>query len=211
MTIAFDHIILGCLDLDAGAEALSALFGAPPAGRGVHKMMGTHNALWNLGDAYVELVAVNPEAPHPGRPRWFGLDDPATLARLEGGPRLLTWAVAGPGAEAVAAAAPFPMGGMEAFARDDLTWRVAVPEAGTPGLDGAFPLTIEWTGGLHPAKRLGDQGLRCASLAVTHPQVETLRRALGEPPAPVTLREGPPQIEAVLQTPKGEVVFSAFH
>lgn len=210
MTLIFDHIILGCLDLDDGAEDLSARFGAAEAGRGKHKMMGTHNALWNLGEAYVELVAVDPDAPHPGRPRWFGLDDPTTLSRLEDGPRLLTWAVSGAEADAVAAAAPFDLGPMERFARDDLTWRVAVPEAGTPGLGGAFPLTIEWLSGLHPAKRLGDQGLRLTALTVDHPAIAPLSDVLAPPPAGVALGDGPLQLSAALTTPNGPLTFTAF-
>jgi hypothetical protein len=199
MTLTLDHVIFGCLDLESGAAHLSDLFGASPAGRGVHAMMGTHNALWNMGQAYIELVAVNPAAPHPGRPRWFGLDDPATLARLSGGPRLLTWAIAGQAAAAVAAAAPMPIGPMEAFARDDLEWQVAVPEDGRPGLDGIYPLTLHWTAGVHPAKRLGDQGLRCRSLHLAHPQITSLTNAVRTLPDCVSAETGPPQITCEIE------------
>lgn len=210
MSLIFDHIILGCLDLDAGAAALSDRFGAPPAGRGVHAMMGTHNALWNMGDAYLELVAIDPDAPHPGRPRWFGLDEAATMDRLADGPRLLTWAASGPGAEALAQSAPEPIGEMETFSRDDLRWRVAIPTSGAPALDGLFPLTIEWLSGLHPAKRLGDQGLRCAALDLSHPEIDLLRSRIEAIGAPLAAREGPAQIEAKIDAPNGPVAFRAF-
>ena len=37
--------------------------------------MGTHNLVLKLGDSlYLEVIARNPKAPQPGRPRWFGLD-----------------------------------------------------------------------------------------------------------------------------------------
>jgi hypothetical protein len=37
--------------------------------------MGTHNRLLKLGEGfYLELIAIDPQAPPPGRPRWFGLD-----------------------------------------------------------------------------------------------------------------------------------------
>ncbi len=210
MPLQLDHVVFGSLDLEADIPRLADRFGAMPAGRGVHAMMGTHNALWNMGDAYIELVAVNPGAPHPGRPRWFGLDDPAIQVRLVGGPRLLTWAIAGDDAHAVAAAAPVPMGQMESFARNDLEWQVAVPLDGVQGLDGVFPLALHWTAGLHPARRLGDQGLRCRSLHLSHPQIAALNAAIGTPPALVSVAEGRVQLTCEIETAAGSVTFTAF-
>lgn len=206
----FDHVIFGCTDLDVGIAALGTEFGAPPSGRGVHRMMGTHNALWNMGDAYIELVAIDLAAAHPGRPRWFGLDDPDVQARFGAGPRLLTWALAGAEVERVAGGAPMPMGSMEVFSRDDLKWRVAVPQAGTPGMDGIFPLTLDWLEGQHPAARLGDQGLRCRSLALSHPEIEHLKNVLGDPPDRVSLHHGPAQIAFTIDTAKGALRYTAF-
>ncbi|WP_422388640.1 VOC family protein [Bradyrhizobium symbiodeficiens] len=55
--------VRNCLDLDV------------PFGQR-HAYMGTHNHLLQLGDTvYLEIVALDPEADAPGRPRWFGLDD----------------------------------------------------------------------------------------------------------------------------------------
>ena len=55
--------VRACLDLDV------------PFGQR-HAYMGTHNHLLRLGDAvYLEIVALDPGAPPPGRPRWFGLDE----------------------------------------------------------------------------------------------------------------------------------------
>ena len=68
MTTKLDHIIIGCLDLNAEQAAVATKLGMPPAARGKHDMMGTHNALWNMGDFYIELVAIDPDAPDPGRP-----------------------------------------------------------------------------------------------------------------------------------------------
>lgn len=210
MQLDFDHIVIGCLELEAGIAVLSEQLGAEPAGRGVHKMMGTHNALWNMGDAYIELVAIDPAATHPGRPRWFGLDDPAVQARLNAGPRLLTWAVSGEPAEGVATRAPMAMGAMELFSRDDLEWRVAVPVAGTSGMDGLFPLTIEWLAGLHPAKRLGDQGLRCTAMTLSHPDIDVLSKALVQIPDGISLAKGAVQIDCVIATPNGPSRLTAF-
>lgn len=209
MKAAFDHIVIGCADLEAAIPMMSETLGAAPAGRGVHTKMSTHNALWGMGDAYLELVAIDPAAPHPGRPRWFGLDDAATQARLADGPALLTWAASVSDLDACRAAAPAPMGEVETFARDDLQWRLSVPEAGTPPMDGAYPLTIEWTSGLHPAKRLPDVGLRCARFAICHPEAARLRAALGEIGAPVEISEGAASMTAELTTPAGPAPFTA--
>lgn len=208
MNVRLDHIVFGCAALDEGAAWLAERLGAAEGGRGVHKMMGTHNALWNMGDAYIELVAINPEATHPGRPRWFGLDDATTQARLAGGVRLLTWAISGAPIEPIVAAAPVPLGPVESFARDDLAWNVAVPLAGVPGLDGAFPLTLDWTAGLHPARRLPDAGIRCTRFAVRHPEIAAVRAALGTVAEPVDMSEGPFALVADLTGPTGPQVFT---
>ena len=69
-----------CLDLDV------------PFGQR-HAYMGTHNHLLQLGDTvYLEIVALDPEAPGPGRPRWFGLDDQKTVSSdWDEGRRLRGW------------------------------------------------------------------------------------------------------------------------
>jgi Glyoxalase-like domain len=43
--------------------------------------MGTHNRVIAISsesfpDCYVEVIAIDPDAPAPGRRRWFGLDHP---------------------------------------------------------------------------------------------------------------------------------------
>lgn len=45
----------------------------------VHRLQfGTHNRCLGMEDGiYLEVIAVDPEAPPPSRPRWFGLDDPS--------------------------------------------------------------------------------------------------------------------------------------
>lgn len=206
MTTKLDHIIIGCLDLSEDQTAVAMKLGMPPAARGKHDMMGTHNALWNMGDYYIELVAIDPDAPDPGRPRWFGLGDAAMQAHLAGGPRLINWAVSTDDAEALVAAAPVALGPVESFARSDLRWKVAVPLDGVPGKDGAFPLTIEWTEGMHPAERLPDMGFRCEALTVTHPDAAAISAALGDVTGPVDISEGPAGLSCRIARSDGDVV-----
>ena len=206
MTNKLDHIIIGCLDLSADQAAVAMKLGMPPAARGKHDMMGTHNALWNMGDFYIELVAIDPAAPDPGRPCWFGLSDPGMQAHLADGPRLINWAVSTDDAEALAAKAPVDLGPVESFARSDLRWKVAVPKDGLPGKDGAFPLTIQWTEGMHPAQRLPDMGFRCQALTVSHPDAAKISAALGPVSGPVTISEGPAGLTCRITRSDGEVV-----
>ena len=201
-----DHIIFGCTDLNEGQTILAAQLGIPPAARGKHDMMGTHNALWNMGDAYIELVAIDPDAPDPGRPRWFGLSDPAMQACFVDGPKLINWAVSVDDIAPVSAKSPVTLGPVEAFARNDLRWNVAVPEGGGPGLNGAFPLTINWTEGMHPAERLPDVGLRCEDLAIVHPQAREIIDALGPIDGPVTITEGPMSLTCRIRRENGETL-----
>ena len=71
-----------------------AVLGVTPAPGGKHVLMGTHNRLLAIASAafpmaYLEIIAIDPDAPPPSRVRWFGLDEPATQARLRERPRLL--------------------------------------------------------------------------------------------------------------------------
>ena len=206
MTAKLDHIVIGCLDLSTDQAAVAKKLGMPPAARGKHDLMGTHNALWNMGEFYIELVAIDPDAPDPGRPRWFGLSDPGILAHLANGPRLINWAISTDDTKALAADAPVSLGPVESFTRSDLRWNVAVPTDGLPGKDGAFPLAIQWVEGLHPAERLPDMGFRCQALNVSHPDANAISAALGPVEGPVEISEGPASLSCRITRSDGDVV-----
>src|SRR5215470_10379480 len=94
MRCEFDHVIIGCRDLDQGAAWLAGLLGVEAQAGGKHPLMGTHNRLVRLGEGgFIELIAIDPEASPPARPRWFNLDSPEVQARLSESPLLLTWVV----------------------------------------------------------------------------------------------------------------------
>lgn len=196
-----DHLVLVTADLDFGAAAVSDYLGVDLAPGGRHPAMGTRNRLLSLGSAaYLEVIAVDPEAPAPGRPRWFGLDavtDPA--------PRLAHWAARVPDLDAALAAAPFDLGAPVEMARGDLAWRMAVPSAGMLPFDGAVPALLSWSGD-GAAARLPASGCRLVGLALRHPRMGDIRNAwpgLAETPG-VTLSVAPqPAIEARIETPRG--------
>ena len=70
-----DHIAVTAPSLALGAAWLEQVLGVAPQPGGEHPLMGTHNVLLRLGDdVYLEVIAADPRAAAPARPRWFGLD-----------------------------------------------------------------------------------------------------------------------------------------
>jgi hypothetical protein len=192
-----DHLAIAAQTLGAGVRHVEDLLGVPLSDGGRHAAMGTHNRLLSLGpEIYLEVIAIDPAAVAPGRPRWFGLDV------FAGPPRLQAWILAMDDISAAPASAGVPL----ALARGDLRWHMAVPEGGELPLDGVHPAYIAWEGAAHPAARLPDQGVRLVSLTVSHPDLAALRRATAGLADPrVTLTEGPAGLRARLLTPRGEV------
>src|SRR5439155_14103393 len=83
-----DHLVVTSPTLEAGVKWLQEALGVAPQAGGDHQRMGTHNALVRLGGGtYLEVIASNPAAPYPARPRWFELDRMTTDAT----PALATW------------------------------------------------------------------------------------------------------------------------
>jgi hypothetical protein len=178
VTTTLDHLVIGAADLQQGVRWCEQHFGVTPGPGGRHAFMGTHNRLLNITSAefpaaYLEIIAIDPDAPAPQRPRWFGLDEPALHDALRQRPRLLHLvarcaeldstraALAAAGAEigpAVNAQRAAP-GGV-------LRWRISVPDDGRLRFGGALPTLIEWHGS-HPTDDMAQSGLalRCLTLA----------------------------------------------
>lgn len=170
---AIDHVAIAAATLEDGAAAVAAALGVGLEGGGRHAAMSTHNRLLSLGPAeYLEVIAPDPDAPPPGRARWFALDAFAGVAAAR------AWVVAVPDLEAALAVAPPGAGQPMDFTRGDLSWRMAVPDDGWLPFDGLFPALIQWTGGGHPAGRLPDRGARLAAVALNHPDAGALEAAL---------------------------------
>lgn len=120
--------------------------------------MGTHNRLLALGARrYLEIIAVDPDAPAPPRPRWFSLDDPAMRARLAKGPALVHWVER---TDDLEAAARIYSGDIEilSLGRGPYRWRIAVPRDGALPASGKLPTLIQWESG-HPADALPASGV----------------------------------------------------
>src|SRR5512135_1849643 len=116
-----DHLVITASSLPAGAEYIRQTLGVTPQVGGQHPRMSTHNCLLRLGDAtYLEVIAADPAAPSPNRPRWFGLD---TLEK-DAPPRLTTWVARVDDLDAAAAAVSVPLGRIESMSRAQFNWRI---------------------------------------------------------------------------------------
>lgn len=197
----FDHLAIVAASLAEGLAYVESALGVALAPGGQHPAMGTHNRLLRLGAGeYLEVIAVDPAAPAPGRTRWFGLDGYA------GAPRLAGWVAARDMGDATLEALLAATGAGVAMdlARGDLRWRMGVAAAGVMPFDGCFPALIDWQAG-HPAAHLPEAGCRLAALEITHPRAADLALALPLRDARVTVRAGAAGLRAAVDTPRGRV------
>ncbi len=207
-----DHIVIGAASLEQGVRFIQDRLGVdiPPGGK--HPDMGTHNRLMRIGEAaFLEVISIDPDAPHPGRPRWFELDEAAMQARLKGEPRLVSWVIRSPDIVATAKASAFAVGEVKPFRRDALTWRLTVPEDGRVPGEGVMPHVIEWDCGARPWERMADLGCRLEALIIAYPHPETveagLRSLCSKGIAGIHVKQGPaPALAARVFTPGGRVV-----
>jgi hypothetical protein len=167
--------------------------------------MGTHNLVTALGpDTFAEIIAINPDATPPNRPRWFELDNPVAQAKF---PCTQAWLLRTDdidGCIRKAAKLGIDLGHATPFRRGALRWRFAVTHDGSIPLDGAAPLLLQWdeTGPQHPASRMADLGLRMDNLTIDTPHADHLAALLE------TLGlQDPPEIRQS-QTTKINAVFS---
>ncbi len=201
-----DHITVTAPTLRVGAEHVFNALGVRPQPGGEHPRMGTHNMLLRLGEAlFLEVIAPNPDAPAPGRPRWFGLDDLSPDAA----PRLSVWVARTSDIHALAAASTEALGPIETMSRGNLQWFITIPTDGVPPLGGVAPSLIQWHTPTHPAAGLPDLGLTLASLELRHPEPQRVQRLLTrlDLHGPVVVSgsgtSGMAELVAQIQTPSG--------
>jgi len=207
-----DHIVVAAATLGQGVEYLRDLLGVEVPAGGVHATMGTHNRVMQLGgDAYLEIIAINPDGTVPPRPRWFGLDAALLRAALAERPRLVTWVMNTPNLAALAASADFAVGTPAAFSRDDLSWDIALTDDGRLLADGLLPYCIQWHNSPHPSRKMADLGCRLQKLILHHNRPDWLAARLESLDAtqlveidPLTDSESP-RLTAVIDTPRGAV------
>ncbi|MBN2906320.1 MAG: VOC family protein [Rhodobacteraceae bacterium] len=202
--LTLDHLAVSAATLQEGVAAVEAALGVTLAPGGHHAAMGTHNRLLSLGPGlYLEVIAIDPAAPAPGRARWFDLDN------FAGAPRLSNWIARCEDLDAALARAPRGTGAVMDLARGDLRWQMAVPGDGKLPFDGMFPALISWKGAAHPAAMLPEAGCRLIGVEVYHPRAEDLRHALrGLLDDPLVALHQAPEValRALIDTPSGRKV-----
>lgn len=202
-----DHITVAAASIDQGLAHLRTVLGVELPRGGAHPRMATHNHLLRLGPTlFLELIAIDPAAPAPPRPRWFQLDDPALQAQLAIAPRLLTWVVRTRQIAEVFLASDTPLGAIEPMQRGDLRWLLTFPNDGSLPGGGMMPHLIQWPEGPHPASRMPDLGCSLARFEAVHPDPAAYRRSLASIGADRMLEISAgahPHLVAHIQTPHG--------
>ena len=161
-----DHLVVAARTVEEGARWVEERLGAPTVAGGRHSLMGTHNRLLSLGpQRYLEVIAIDPQAPAPRRARWFDLDSSTMRERLDSGPALIHWVER---TDDIEAALHANAGGIEILsaARGPYRWRIGVPRDGARPGAGAQATLIQWDGNRHPAADLPASG--CELVAFEH-------------------------------------------
>ncbi|MDA4844388.1 VOC family protein [Hoeflea poritis] len=204
-----DHFAIGAASLDQGVAAMREALGVEVPAGSKHDAMSTHNCVMQAGnESFLELIAIDPDAPDPGRVRWFTLDDSETRTRLEERPRALCWVVNTDDLDGVLAASPIDLGEVVDFRRGDRTWRLTVPRDGSLPEGGLVPAFIEWSPGPHPSAGQQDLGVRLKTVNLTHPDPGRLRTVFETLSIAhlAQIEEGDRALAFTLETPNGLVV-----
>ncbi|MEY4710597.1 MAG: hypothetical protein RIS88_47 [Pseudomonadota bacterium] len=213
-----DHLVVMAASIEEGVAWSEAVLGVTPAPGGQHAFMGTHNRLLHIASAgyeraYLEIIAIDPQAPAPARRRWFDMDSPDLRQRIAThGPQLTHFVTRV--SDVTSAAGAWRTLGLDAgkvlpasrmTPQGELRWQITIREDGVRLFDGALPTLIEW-GPNHPTARMPPSDIRLESLEVRHPAHQELAAAY----AAIDLRDvlthpGEPGLAATLRTPKGLV------
>jgi hypothetical protein len=206
MACAIDHLVVTARTLQTGTEYIEELLGVELDRGGEHERMGTHNRLLKLGAAlYLEVIAINPSAPPPARPRWFDLD----AVSGDDPPHLRTWVLRTDDIDASLPHTGVPLGAIERMTRGELSWRITIAADGSLPFQGVMPSLIQWDAQQHPASRLRDRGCSLVALEGRHVDAHRIRRALFalDVDGPVTIigtsANERPRLTATIGTPAG--------
>jgi hypothetical protein len=207
-----DHIVIAADSLQQGVEYLRATLGVDVPKGGFHQTMGTHNHLMQLAnDAYLEVIAIDPEARAPRHPRWFGLDDALMRASLKQQPRLITWVMNTSDIHRLSASAGFDIGTPTALNRDNLKWEIALTADGRLLGGGMLPYCIQWHSSPHPSRGMTDLGCILHALTIHHNRPHWIAEQLDAMDASHLVQvetlgdDKTPYLEAEIETPKGLV------
>ena len=208
--VVVDHLVVAAATLAEGAAWCETTLGVAPGPVGKHPLMSTHNRVLKIAteaypDAYLEIIAIDPDAPPPGRARWFGLDE----LDLSAGPRLVHWVGRTPmldmhrwGLITVGCQPGDPIDVTRETPAGPLSWQLTVRADGRLENGGALPTLIQWRS-RHPAAAMADSGVTLQSLEIRGPseRARTVLRLRGVR----ACDDAGPALRAVLRTPRGDV------
>jgi hypothetical protein len=228
MKTHIDHLVVMAPSLDVGVQWCEATLGITPSAGGEHEKYGTHNRLFKIATpefplAYFEIIAINPEAVIPKRlqvTRWFDMDDAVLQKTIAQEPRLVHFVSSTDDIKAARHA--LRTQGIERgqivhasrkSSKGMLHWQITVREDGERLFNGCLPTLIQWGKPdaaeplrLHPRNSLPRSGVTLQSLALHHPSSAKLQTALDAVGLTgVEVANGPANLVATLQTPKGLV------
>jgi hypothetical protein len=200
-----DHLVYATPDLDRGIAEIERLLGVRASLGGQHPGRGTRNALAALGpNAYLEIIAPDPDQPPPTSPRSFGLDHLETS-------RLVTWSANGTDLERLrreAVSNGIALGAVASGSRRRpdgtlLSWQFTSP--GTRVADGIIPFFIDWGTSPHPA-HTAIRGATLVDLRAEHPDHQHVQHMLGQLGLNLVVVKGTrPALIAVIDSPRGRV------
>ena len=214
MSLALDHLVVAARSLAEGLAWCEANFGLRPEAGGQHLFMGTHNRVFSIASeafprAYLEIIAIDPNLPAPGRARWFDLDDAAVRRTLMHGPHLVAWVARCIDIAATYAAlqaGDIDCGELQHAERATpgglLRWQISVRADGRRPLGGAAPALIEW-GTVHPTDAMDETGVALLTLRLSG-WPEALAALLPDSIVRDESARAPP-LTAVLSGPRGAV------
>jgi Glyoxalase-like domain len=201
--LELDHIVIAAKTLEQGVIWLEEKLGVKLQAGGKHPLFGTHNALLKLGEnTYLELIAVDPNAPAPTRARWFELDFAQKLEQ----PKLIHWVARTDDLESRVQKLPM-LGRILEASRGNLSWQITVPDDGHLNFEGLIPTLISWRG-IHPTLQLEAKGCELLQLEGCHPEPMRVNKMLERLEANSLLEvfHAPsPNLQALIQTPGGRV------
>jgi len=201
-SLTFDHLAVVAKNLAQGCEYVKDCLGVDVPFGGVHSHMGTHNCLAKLGeDEFLEVIAINPDAEPPNRPRWFNIDLHGNQA-----PYLAHWVARTSNLANTLEHINAPVGPPMNCSRGNLNWQLTVPEDGSFAFDGMHPSLIDWPMRPFPGAAMADIGCQLQELSITHPQAAELSDALKDvlQDERVVIKNGEkPVLSAAIKTPSG--------
>jgi len=208
INLRLDHLTVIAPTLSEGVVHVRHCLGLDVPFGTRHDYMGTHNHRLQLGNSvYLEIIALDPAGAHPGRSRWFGLDDKESVrSDWENGRRLRGWVACTSAIDEVLRSHRAIFGTKVALPPDDPTFAFAIPEDGSLPMDGAVPSIIDHCGDPTSMATIPVLGARLRSFTLEHPDPDAIRslyRAVGIENPPLITHGPGVRYRAAIETKTG--------